>query len=362
MKFFGRIILLINWFAALCLLGAYLSQFISPANSWIFAFLGLTFPILVLVNVAFLIYWAFSFNSNIAYSAIALLIGFWHIPRFIQFGTVKTNEHNNKCINIVDFNTKNFGAYDEVKYDTSVFFSALRNLNPDIICFQEFVNFKTEIEKPIFIRLFKEYKHFFKHNVEENLEEPTGLSVSIFSRFPIVHSGFIERINGGGNYTIFADLKIDEDTIRVVNTHLKSIAFDKLDYETVEEIEENDNETDIRWYHFKHIAHKLKNAFVARSRQAEMIKNKLEKSKYKVILCGDFNDSPASYSYKTIRGKMKDAFIESGSGFSSTYIGKMPSFRIDYILCDKSFEVFNYKPSAMNFGDHLMLSATIKLK
>ena len=58
---------------------------------------------------------------------------------------------------------------------------------------------------------------------------------------------------------------------------------------------------------------------------------------------------------------MKDAFTESGAGFSSTYIGKMPNFRIDYILADKDFEIYNYKPYIMNFSDHKMISASVKI-
>ncbi len=59
---------------------------------------------------------------------------------------------------------------------------------------------------------------------------------------------------------------------------------------------------------------------------------------------------------------MKDAFRESGSGFSRTYVGTMPSFRIDYMLYDASFSSSNYYAKAFEFTDHKMLNCTIKLK
>jgi endonuclease/exonuclease/phosphatase family metal-dependent hydrolase len=92
------------------------------------------------------------------------------------------------------------------------------------------------------------------------------------------------------------------------------------------------------------------------------VRELLEKSPYPLIVCGDFNDSPASYSYYTIKGKLKDSFKESGFGMSRTYIGKMPSFRIDYILHDAKWQSFDYKTNRLNFSDHKMISCTIKLK
>ena len=113
---------------------------------------------------------------------------------------------------------------------------------------------------------------------------------------------------------------------------------------------------------FRRIVAKLKYAFKERAKQAEHLREQMESSPYKLIVCGDFNDSPMSYSYRTIRRNLKDAFMESGYGMSRTYIGKMPSFRIDYILHDKTWNSFNYRTNKLNFSDHKMISCTIKLR
>jgi endonuclease/exonuclease/phosphatase family metal-dependent hydrolase len=150
---------------------------------------------------------------------------------------------------------------------------------------------------------------------------------------------------------------VGTDTIRVVNTHLKSIVFDKEDYKTVEEIKAVDD--NIEPYQLRKIVAKLKYAFQYRARQAEKIREKLNACQYPIILCGDFNDSPTSYSYNIIRGKLKDSFMESAKGMSRTYIGKMPSFRIDYILHDPRWKSYNYKTNTLNFSDHKMVSCSI---
>ncbi|MFY7731851.1 MAG: endonuclease/exonuclease/phosphatase family protein [Bacteroidia bacterium] len=361
MKVFNKIVLFLNWALILLLLGAYLAAFISPVQLWFVAFLGLAFPIIFIANSFFVLYWLINLNWNIIYSLVALIIGINVSQRFIQFGTKKENVIDN-YINIVDFNTHAFDAFEDKDYVPELFFETLNDIKPDVMCFQEFVSYDTKKDKAMFKQLVTEYKDFYTHNMQANEDKITGYSISILSRYPIVNSGFVERVNSNGNATIFADIKYKNDTIRIINTHLKSIAFDKKDFQTVAEIETDKNEKEVGLLDIKSIAGKLKRAFINRSKQAEAIQKFIEKSKHKIILTGDFNDSPASYAYNIIKGDMKDAFIESGSGFSSTYTGKMPSFRIDYILADKGFEIVNYKPYQLNFSDHKMLSATVKIK
>jgi len=360
MKVFNKIVLFINWIIIFLLVGAYLAAYVSPVQAWYFAFLGLAFPIILTLNVCFVVYWLFNMNWNILYSLVTIMIGFFTVQKFIQFGTIK-KENEANSLNIIDFNTKSFGAFEGVKYNKELFFETLASIKPDVMCFQEFVSMNTPIEKPMFEKLIAEYKQFYKFNLQETENAVTGYSVSILSKYPIVNSGFVERLNENGNCTIFSDILFKNDTIRIISTHLKSIAFDKNDYQTVAEINESNKNADVNYLDIKNIASKLKHAFISRSKQAEAIRKFIDASKHKIIITGDFNDSPASYAYHIIKGEMKDAFTESGSGFSSTYIGKMPNFRIDYILADKDFEIYNYKPHIMNFSDHKMISATVKM-
>ena len=359
MKYINHIVFIINVFALLALLGSYLAPYISPAVLWPIAFLGLAFPLIFIINFCFVFYWLLQWDIRIWYAIAVLLLGSFHIYHFIQFGTKKTEQKNNR-INIISFNTHNFGVYESDNiYDSSVFFNVLRDLNPDIMCFQEFVDIKTDVDTKMYKQLFKEYKHLYKVNVNDNDSNPTGYSVSIFTKYKILESGLVERVNAGVNCTIYCDLVTDKDTIRVVNTHLKSISFQQKDFETISELKNGDNQSKVDFTSVKGIFARLKYAFVSRSKQVDIIKNFIDYSPYKVIICGDFNDSPTSYSYNMLRGDKKDAFVESGSGVSPTYIGKMPNFRIDYILCDNAFQVFNYKPQKLNFSDHKMISATL---
>jgi len=81
-----------------------------------------------------------------------------------------------------------------------------------------------------------------------------------------------------------------------------------------------------------------------------------------VIVCGDFNDTPVSYAYRKVRGNLKDAFIESGWGTSNTYNGELPSFRIDYILCDHKFTAQNYHRDRVYYSDHFPIQCQIRVE
>ena len=55
------------------------------------------------------------------------------------------------------------------------------------------------------------------------------------------------------------------------------------------------------------ILRKLKRAFLKRASQVEIIQEYVRRSPYPVILCGDFNDTPVSYTMGTLTNELKDA-------------------------------------------------------
>ena len=71
-----------------------------------------------------------------------------------------------------------------------------------------------------------------------------------------------------------------------------------------------------------------------------------------VIVCGDFNDTPLSYTYRLMSRGLQDAFREKGRGFSHTYRGFYNTFRIDYVLVSDDFEVLSYEVPSVEFSDH----------
>ena len=106
----------------------------------------------------------------------------------------------------------------------------------------------------------------------------------------------------------------------------------------------------------------LKRAFVRRSKQVSILRDSIQGSRYPVILCGDFNDTPNSYTYNILSSEMNDAFRVSGNGFGKTYTGPFPSFRIDYIFHDRGILSRSYTTIREKLSDHFPVSCMIKVK
>ena len=79
----------------------------------------------------------------------------------------------------------------------------------------------------------------------------------------------------------------------------------------------------------------------------------MKESPYPIIVCGDFNDTPLSFTYKKIKSNLIDSFTISGSGIGDSYV-KIPMLRIDYIMHDNKFKSYNYQKQKKSFFQTIM--------
>ena len=75
--------------------------------------------------------------------------------------------------------------------------------------------------------------------------------------------------------------------------------------------------------------------------QVKVIEQNMKQSPYPIIVCGDFNDTPLSYTYNKIKSNLIDSFTISGSELEILF--KIPMLRIDYIFHDNKFKSYNYQ-------------------
>jgi endonuclease/exonuclease/phosphatase family metal-dependent hydrolase len=177
---------------------------------------------------------------------------------------------------------------------------------------------------------------------------------------PIIDSGIIYYPRPSIHEPLIsADIKFHEDTIRIFTTHLQSVQFKKRDYERIDEIK---NYEDSIVSNSRTILSKLRKGIERRSVQANVIRDQLQQSQHPLIFCGDFNDVPNSYTYFTIRGHLRDAFLEKGSGLGRSFTSISPTLRIDYILASKEFSVLQFERIKRKYSDHYMLVTDLKLR
>ena len=163
-----------------------------------------------------------------------------------------------------------------------------------------------------------------------------------------------------------ADIVFHSDTIRVFTGHLQSYRFMQSDYSNFSKIRNNPNE---RIDASKSIIRKMRSAFQKRAAQTNIIRTQLDDSKYPEIFCGDLNDVPNSYAYFSVKSDKKDAFIAKGFGFgqtfynfSSRFMQRIPTLRIDYIFTDRAFDIKQCTRVPVILSDHIPVVADIELK
>jgi endonuclease/exonuclease/phosphatase family metal-dependent hydrolase len=109
--------------------------------------------------------------------------------------------------------------------------------------------------------------------------------------------------------------------------------------------------------------YRISKAFTKQQQQAEIIQEHKSKCTYPIVICGDMNNGPFSYVYRSIKGKLKDSFEEAGKGFGATYKFKYYPARIDYIFADEKMTVKKFD-SFSNFenSDHYPIMAKLLLE
>lgn len=355
-----KIFFLLNNGAAILLLGAYLSQYVSPELFTPIAFLGLAFPFLLLTNVLFVFYWAFKLKRHLLLSLLVIALGWGFSGRIVQVDGSDSTDKN--TIKVLSYNVRLFDLYNwsnNTKTRNKIL-TFISHESPQIMCLQEFFyasnkDYFNTLDTLLEMQDAKNYHAQYSTGIRN----AHYFGIATFSQYPIIKKGQVPLHNGVHNICIYSDLVIGPDTLRVYNMHLASIRLDQEDYEFIQKISESENEERIRGS--KQIFKRLTEAFVRRASQSETIAAHIEQSPYPVLVCGDFNDVPLSYAYRCLSAGLKDAFVESGFGLGSTYNGNLPSMRIDYILHSEELRSYDYNSPKEDLSDHFPIMAEIEL-
>ncbi|MFV9550194.1 endonuclease/exonuclease/phosphatase family protein [Algibacter sp. PT7-4] len=270
-------------------------------------------------------------------SLIALVIGYFSFGSLYKFSSsTKINSPHN--IKVMNYNVRLFNLYEwipEKNIETKII-DFIKAESPDVLSIQEYHPHKN-IDMS-----------FYKYKFEKLSGKKTKYGQAIFSKFPIINSGSIEFPDTANN-AIFADVLKGKDTIRFYNIHLESLHIDTK----VENLKKEDSER-----LFKRIG----TSFKMQQFQTELFLMHKKQCNYKMVICGDFNNTAFSYVYRQIKGNLNDTFKEAGNGFGRTYDFQFFPIRIDFIFADKAFNINGFKAYNQHFSDHYPIMATLSLE
>ncbi len=333
LNFFNKIIFLFNSIAAILLLISYTVPYLPPSKFAILSIFSLGVPLLLVLNIIFVIYWTLLLKPKLFLSLSVLILGISHIKSSFNFSYDDTM--NESSVKIMSYNVHLLNLYNWIKDDNipEQVNKFIQDRSPDILCFQEY---QTSIAPKL------NYLYNFS-SISDNKSE-----LVIFSKFKFINTGTIEFSNST-NRAIFADLIIKSDTIRVYNLHLQSTGINT----DLSNFDSNQSDALIK---------QLTKSFKAQELQTKLIVSHLKKSPYKYIISGDFNNTAHSYVYRLLKSNLVDSFEISGNGFGSTFSFNHYPLRIDFILLDSSFQVFQHKNYNVEYSDHYPISCSFKIK
>lgn len=362
-----KFLFIINIIVVVGFLLACLGSSVGPGRFWPLSFLGLAFPYILVVVLAFFLFWLIFHTRYSLVSLGTMILGWKSIAAlfaFHPFAAPFTTEKN-RAMTVMSYNVRYFKDFDFSPARNAALRQKILDLikkqQPDILCLQEFYTSENpndnDNKADLSFELGLPYRFFSSdHNYENNHS-----GVILFSKYPIIHKEKIKLLDDdSGESAIYADVVTHPgDTIRIFTLHLQSIYLSHKDLTGIKKVKMQE---DTGFAASRVILGKLRKAFVKRGRQAETMASEIKKSPYPVIVCGDFNDTPNSYAYFKIRGSLQDAFLKKGFGLGRTYSGISPTLRIDYIFASADFTIHSFKSVKRALSDHYPIMTEISRK
>lgn len=341
MKHLGKLVILLLLAANLAVTGLLLataySPYLQPTQHPVLSCLGLAFPIFLLLNTACLLGWLIIQQYKCALLPLAGLLLCLPQARTYLPLNLRTERLPEDNLKILSYNIMGFGASSPTDRQNPIL-TYLQESRADIICLQEYSTGKTS-KHPTQKAIDKALAEYPYHRIDA-IGKQRGNKVACYSKLPILSARPLKYASAS-NGTLVYELAWGDDTLLLINNHLESNKLTKEDKVVYEDML-RDPEKDKVESGMRQLVGKLAEAAALRAPQADSIAREIERSPHRdIIVCGDFNDSPISYTHRVIGQELDDAFTHSGRGLGISYNQNKFYFRIDHILTSPSLEAFN---------------------
>ena len=327
-----------------------------PPDHPLLSVLGLTFPVFLLLNLLFLLFWVVFKWRRLWIPIVGYLLAYPPIATYLPLNP--RQEVPEGCIKVLTYNVCAYGG--NYKYEDAFerIIDYLKEQDADIVCLQEDVD---TWRRYAFLRFEKIYPYNDTTVICNTSESLNG--VGIHSRYPILRK---ERIDypSSANGSVAYYLLRGKDTLLVVNNHLESTHLTAEDRTRYKDMLRGDIDSDTARAESMLLFDKLGQAAVLRAKAVDHIVDYINAhSQYPTIVCGDFNDTLISYTRRSLARHLTDCFKQSGRGVGLSYNQKGFWVRIDHILCSSHFTPYNCEiDSKIDFSDHYPMVCSLKMK
>lgn len=315
--------------------------------------LGLAFPVLLAVNLAFIPVWLLFKRSLLRVPAILLLLSAVPIAQWYPLHPLRSFSNSPEgSITVISYNTRHLNLQENKDHTVSnPVLQYLNSSGADLICLQE-------SSGDVIRRLKNKDKDFLPDL--PYLVTKDG-NPTVLSRWPIVENHIVKFPDSGNNY-LYCRIVIGTDTLALYNCHLQSLRLRQDEIDEFNQSVTNPREVP-HSKGFRSTVGKLLNAASMRASQTDMIVRELkrETARY-IILCGDFNDTPVSYPANSFRRLLYDCYRHAGNGQGRSYRLNGLRYRIDHIYVSGNIQTYACRiDQTIDESDHYPVIARISL-
>lgn len=353
MKIVRAILFILNVIFAIGLVLTSLAVVIAPSKSIFPSLFAFGYLPMLALNAMMIVLWLVFGRWEFLLSTVAILSRYTLVPLFIQVGgnsTVPPADEHPLMVTLMTYNLHNFQGHDKTATPTDSnvceFLTLVREHQPDILCLQEYLPGRKVSATDSLVLMG--YNHYYS---TAGSPSHNPRSVVVFSKLPFTYVKGIDRTK------LMVEVLKDNRRFRVCCVHMDSYQFDDTDFEEIEKMRHGEVQESSR-----RTFSKVKQTLIQHEEEwNNSLQPLIAECSVPMVLAGDMNDIPSSFLYHKITRHLKDTYTEKGIGFSTTYDGAFPKFRIDMVFHSEGISTLSYKRLRSKISDHYPVLVAFEL-
>lgn len=334
-----------------------LSGWINPARNPFFANLGLGFPVMMLINLGFVVFWLCFHKRWVLIPLLGFVVCYFPVRAYMPFNL--PGDPPEGSVKVMSYNVQGFIGLDTTYAHDYPILQYIEEQDPDILCLQEssctgIVRARTD---SVLLKLMP-----YRADINApGTAKGGGDVVTVFSKYNILHYQLIPY-KSKGNVSAAFWINVKGSPVIVINNHLETTGLSLEDRSQFKTMMKGDMQGDSAKTESHRIFDKLNAASAKRAPQAEAVARFIASHSGESIICtGDFNDSPLSYAHNTIADGLTDCYISTGNGPGISYHKGGFYVRIDNIMCSSDWKPYGCKVDAqIATSDHYPIICWLK--
>ena len=350
------------WITAVITAAYLVSSFIgyaNPKNCGFLAISGIAYPLILIAVLASLLFWLVVRRKYALIPAVALLAT---VPQILAFTPLHYNRfwsgRLDSDFTVMTYNTFGFRGMEIGETNPTV--KEILKYDADFVCLQETPRIKR------LKQLMDDSQRTLLEKRYPYMGGTDSTSMCYLSKSPvkIIHS---YKDNRYFAFCAYETQALGKKAV-FINLHLESIGLTPSDKELYMELTSVSNKDKTLRGVRSRLMTKLSNAFKRRAEQAKMVRGYIDSLQTaspgtRIFVCGDFNDTPYSYSYLTIKGNLNDAYTDAGIGPTYTYNANRFYFRIDQLFYEADgIEAVSTRRGNSRSSDHYPIVSIFRKK